>query len=351
METRVLPELLRVAPIKILGKLDMPSILNPKTGLLFVQLGTPDAPTPAAVRRYLAEFLADRRVVDMNRALWLPLLHGVILRRRPQRSAKLYQKIWRGDGCSPLLYYSQQQAQAVGLDLQAEQIVVQFAMRYGNPALEVMLLALLDAGVERLLIFPLFPQYSAATTASVLDGVQAALAKRRFIPTLRFAQPFFAHPAYVEAWASQIRMVADLEQMDCVLFSFHGLPQRHVDEGDPYAVHCQQTARLLAEALHLSEDRWLLSYQSRFGREPWLNPATDLLLAQLPAQGKKRLLVVCPGFVSDCLETLEEIAISGKERFLAAGGKQFKLLPCLNDTAQWLTALTQMARQELLGWL
>ncbi|MBF0160824.1 MAG: ferrochelatase [Magnetococcales bacterium] len=329
----------------------MSSASPPKTALLFVQLGSPDAPTPAAVRRYLAEFLADRRVVDMHRAIWLPLLHGVILRRRPQRSAALYQHIWREDGHSPLLHYSRQQSQAVALALQADSIAVHLAMRYGNPALAVMLHALLDAGVERLLVFPLFPQYSAATTASILDGVQKALARRRFVPTLRFAQPFFAHPAYLEAWAEQIRSMALLEQVDCVLFSFHGLPQRHVDEGDPYGTQCQQTARLLAERLNLPEERWRLSFQSRFGREPWLNPSTEQMLAELPAQGKKRLLVVCPGFVSDCLETLEEIGMQGRARFLAAGGTDFHRAPCLNESAPWLTALTRMARQELLGWL
>ncbi|MEO5349426.1 MAG: ferrochelatase [Magnetococcus sp. YQC-3] len=328
----------------------MSTAFIPKTGVLFIQLGTPDAPTPAAVRRYLAEFLSDPRVVDLHRAIWLPLLHGVILRTRPQRSAALYQHIWREDGLSPLFHYTQQQAQAVAQALQADGVVVHFAMRYGNPAMAVLLESMRHAGVERVLIFPLFPQYASATTASVLDAVQAALAKRRFIPTLRFAQPFFAHPGYIAAWCAQIRAQADLEQADCLLFSFHGLPQRHVDEGDPYAVHCQQTARLLADALQLPDDRWQISFQSRFGREEWLQPATDQLLAELPAQGKKRLLVVCPGFVSDCLETLEEVAMRGKEQFLAAGGEFYHCLPCLNDSPAWLSALTEMTRQELIGW-
>lgn len=324
---------------------------TPKTGLLFIQLGTPDSPTPAAVRRYLAEFLTDHRVVDLHRAIWLPLLHGLILRTRPQRSAVLYQHIWRADGLSPLLYYTQRQQQAVALDLQSADIMVQFAMRYGNPSLPTTLHAMLDAGVERLLIFPLFPQYSAATTASVLDAVQAALAHRRFIPTLRFAQPFFAHPGYIGAWSEQIRTQATLDHSTMLLFSFHGLPQRHVDEGDPYAVQCQQTARLIAEALPIPTDRWQIAFQSRFGREAWLLPATDQVLAQLPAQGKKRVVMVCPGFVSDCLETLEEIAIRGKELFMQAGGETFQMIPCLNEESRWLIALAKISRQELSGWV
>ncbi len=329
----------------------MSAVFTPKTALLFVQLGTPDSPTPAGVRRYLAEFLADRRVVDLHRAIWLPLLHGLILRTRPQRSAILYQHIWRADGVSPLLHYSQSQQRAVALALQSAGIAVHYAMRYGNPSLATLLHTLVDGGVERLLIFPLFPQYSAATTASVLDAVQGAFAQRRLVPTLRFAQPFFAHSAYIDAWKAQILSHTNLEQVDCLLFSFHGLPQRHVDEGDPYERQCRQTARLLADALQLPPDRWSVAFQSRFGREAWLLPATDQRLAQLPAQGKKRLVVACPGFVSDCLETLEEIAIRGRECFMQAGGEQFHAVPCLNESGPWLSALAEISRQELSGWL
>lgn len=329
----------------------MTAALTPKTGLLFVQLGTPDSPTPAAVRRYLAEFLTDRRVVDLHRAIWLPLLHGLILRTRPQRSATLYQHIWRDDGLSPLLYYTRCQQQAVAQALQSAGVVVQFAMRYGNPSLSTTLHAMLDGGVERLLIFPLFPQYSAATTASVLDAVQASLAYRRFIPTLRFAQPFFSHPGYIDAWSEQIRTQATLDHATTLLFSFHGLPQRHVDEGDPYAIQCQQTARWIAEDLSVPTERWQIAFQSRFGREAWLLPATDHILAQLPSQGKKRVVVACPGFVSDCLETLEEIAMRGKELFMQAGGETFQMIPCLNEQSRWLAALAEISRQELIGWL
>lgn len=318
-------------------------------GVLFVQLGTPDAPTPAAVRRYLAEFLTDQRVVDIPRMLWLPLLHGIILRTRPQHSAALYQHIWRSDGVSPLLHYTQRQTQAIGQILETEKILVRFAMRYGNPSLTSTLHEMVASGVERLLIFPLFPQYSAATTASILDAVQAAFARCRFIPTLRFSQPFFANPNYIKALVEQIRSHPPPHKTD-YLFSFHGLPQRHIQEGDPYADHCQQTAQLLAQALDLPDDRWQYTFQSRFGKEPWLTPATTTRLAQLPQTGCKRLTVICPGFVTDCLETLEEINIRGKKCFLAAGGETFHTVPCLNDSPQWITALAQITRQELAGW-
>jgi ferrochelatase len=224
-------------------------------------------------------------------------------------------------------------------------------MRYGNPALPVMLQAMQQAGIQRLLIFPLFPQFSAATTATILDAVQAAFASSRCIPVLRFAQPFFAHPAFLEAWCQQIRQQSDPTQFDYVLFSFHGLPQRHVDQGDPYAQQCQQTAQAIAQRLDLPSERWQLTYQSRFGREPWLLPSTEQRLQELPAQGVRNLLVICPGFVSDCLETLEEIGVRGQETFLHAGGEYFQRVACLNESPEWLAALEQLTRQELAGWL
>ncbi|WP_130471670.1 ferrochelatase [Candidatus Magnetaquicoccus inordinatus] len=329
----------------------MSSSSTPDTGVLFVQLGTPDDPSPAAVRRYLAEFLADRRVVDLPRWFWLPLLHGQILRTRPRHSAELYQQIWRQDGLSPLLFYTRQQTEAMAQELQAAAINVQFAMRYGNPSLPVLLQAMQKAGVQRLLIFPLFPQFSAATNATILDAVQAAYASSRCIPVLRFAQPFFSHSAFLDAWSRHIRDQADPKQFDRVLFSFHGLPQRHVDQGDPYAQQCQATAQALAERLALPPEQWQLTYQSRFGREPWLLPATDQRLQELPAEGVQRLLVICPGFVSDCLETLEEIGMRGRDSFLYAGGEYFQRVTCLNDAPIWLSALQQITREELAGWL
>ena len=328
----------------------MPITVHKKIGVLFVQLGTPDAPTPLAVRTYLAQFLSDRRVVDISPFFWWPLLHGVILRTRPQSSATLYQRIWREDGYSPLLYYTQQQTKAVGHILDSENIQVGFAMRYGNPSLPPTLHAMIDSGIEKLLIFPLFPQYSGATCASILDAVQKAVARRRFIPTLRFAHPFFSHPGYIHTLAEQIRHHT-VQDPTFTLFSFHGLPQRHINEGDPYAHHCHQTAHLLAQTLHLSQDRWQTTFQSRFGKEPWLEPSTEAALTQLPKKGFKHLRVVCPGFITDCLETLEEINIRGKAGFMAAGGKQFETIPCLNDSPPWTAVLAQIIRQELSGWL
>ena len=324
-------------------------VTPPTTGVLLTQLGTPDAPTPAAVRRYLAEFLSDRRMVDLPRALWLPLLHGVILRFRPRRSAALYRHIWRPDGSSPLLYHTQTVARAMEARL-GPTVLTRFAMRYGKPPLADTIHDMVNAGISRLLIFPLFPQFSASTTGAMVDGVHAALAKRRFLPTLRFAPPFFDEAGAIEALANRVRSTIAPETDPFYLFSFHGLPQRHVTEGDPYGKQCIVTARLLARALRLSDRQWDFSFQSRFGREQWLLPNTADRLRQLPQEGKQRLVMVCPGFVADCLETLEEIAIQGRQQFLAAGGKQFQYVPCLNDAPDWITVLAGMVWRELAGW-
>lgn len=316
-------------------------------GVLLVQLGTPDAPTPAAVKRYLAEFLSDPRVVDLPRAFWLPLLHGVILPRRAPRSAALYQKIWRADGLSPLLHISQQQAAGVAARLGAE-LPVALAMRYGEPAIAPAVASLLAQGVSRLLVFPLYPQASGSTTGAALDGVAAALRHHRFVPALRLAAPFHDHPDYLAAVARRVRAVAPAGAH--YLVSFHGLPVRHIQEGDPYADHCAATASGLARLLEMPPERWHVAFQSRFGREPWLTPATSDTLANLPRQGVKKLVVLCPGFVADCLETLEEIAHTGRESFLAAGGESFTYAPCVNDDPLWLDALAGLVARELKGW-
>ncbi|MEO5378979.1 MAG: ferrochelatase [Magnetococcus sp. DMHC-6] len=323
---------------------------TPSIGVLLVQLGTPQAPTPTHVRRYLAEFLSDPRVVDLPRLLWWPLLHGIILRTRPARSAKLYQHIWRADGVSPLLYHTQHLHQAVNEALHPN-IAVGFAMRYGQPTLPKALDTLLAQGVESLLVVPLYPQYAASTTASVIDATYQHLAKRRFIPTLRFARPFFAHPTYLNALTQAITTTPGWSKEAFHLFSFHGLPQRHVNEGDPYATQCRKTAQLLATALKLPATQWRLTFQSRFGREPWLEPATNQTLAALPKEGVQNLIAICPGFVADCLETLEEIAMGGKKIFISAGGSQFTYIPCLNDHPAWTAALIHIIRQELAGWM
>ncbi|MBF0625641.1 MAG: ferrochelatase [Magnetococcales bacterium] len=315
--------------------------------VLFIQLGTPAAPTAPAVRDYLAEFLSDPRVVDLPRLPWWLLLHGVILRTRPDRSAALYRAIWRADGTSPLLHHSRQQALGVAQALGGT-VAVDLAMRYGQPALADRLQHLLDHH-DRLLVFPLYPQYAGSTTGSTLEAVSRILTRRRVIPALRWAGPFHDHPAYIQALAVTVGPVLTPE--DHLLLSFHGLPQRHVDQGDPYAHQCRSTAERLAQALALTEDRWSMAFQSRFGRDQWLQPATDALLRDLPRQGRRHLVVACPGFVADCLETLEEIGRQGRETFLQAGGASFRMVPCLNDHPQWLAALAALVRQELAGWL
>ncbi|MEO5334364.1 MAG: ferrochelatase [Magnetococcus sp. YQC-5] len=321
-----------------------------KIGVLLTQLGTPDAPEPHAVRRFLREFLSDMRVVDVSRWLWLPLLHGVILPTRSPRSAALYQKIWRSDGVSPLLHYSQVVTHGVGQRL-GQGVQVRLGMRYGQPGVAPILHAMVAEGIRRILIVPLFPQYSSAATASITDAVCATFGQTRYQPALRFASPFFDAPAYIAALAANIQALFDSTASVDWLFSFHGLPQRFVNEGDPYADQCVETARLLAHSLALPKQRWRVSYQSRFGREPWLEPNTADILARLPAEGIRRIVVVCPGFVADCLETLEEMAVQGRETFLRAGGEQFVYLPCLNDLPVWIDALADMVQQELAGWL
>ncbi|MBF0296734.1 MAG: ferrochelatase [Magnetococcales bacterium] len=323
---------------------------HPAIGLLLAQLGTPDAPDTEAVKRFLREFLADRRVVDLPRWMWLPLLHGVILPTRSPRSAALYRKIWRVDGVSPLRHFTDRLAAGIAERL-GPGVKVAIGMRYGAPALGTALRAMVAEGMERILILPLFPQYSCATTASIVDAAHAAFARERHLPTLRFAPPFFDLPAYIDALAETIRSAVAQPQDRFWLFSFHGLPQRFVAEGDPYADQCRVTARLLAERLGLPDSGWRLTFQSRFGREPWLTPDTASLLAALPGEGIRHVAVACPGFAADCLETLEEIAVAGRATFLAAGGESFVHAPCLNDRTAWIDALAELARRELSGWM
>ncbi|ABK44210.1 ferrochelatase [Magnetococcus marinus MC-1] len=325
-----------------------------ETAILLVQLGTPDQPTEEAVRRYLRQFLSDRRVVDMNRLLWWPLLHGIILRSRPSKSAKLYKKIWRDDKTSPLLHYTRALQQEMARRFQGRHssgVRVDFAMRYGNPGLRCKVGSLVREGVRRLLIVPLFPQYAGATVASVMDEVMRPMHIHRLMPTLRVMTPYYAQDAYIDALVASLEGV-DLSEPDHrLLLSYHGLPKRHVDEGDPYENHCQTTTLLLTEELDLRHDQWMMSYQSRFGSEPWLEPNTDMLFKTLPSQGIKKLTVMCPGFAADCLETLEEISETGRQTFLKAGGSHFNYIPCLNDEPYWVDALEKMIEDEMHGWL
>ena len=323
-----------------------PAISAPRVGVLLVNLGTPDAPTPAAVRRYLAEFLSDRRVVEIPPAVWQPILHGVILRTRPKKSAHAYSLVWTDEG-SPLAAITARQAQA--LQQAWPEVRVDWAMRYGNPAIGDKLAAMKDAGCGRILIAPLYPQYCAATTATANDAAFAALAGMRWQPAVRTLPPYHDDAAYIAALKMSVEtQLAALDfEPQAIVASFHGMPQRTLDLGDPYHCHCVKTARLLGEAL---ERELTIAFQSRFGRAKWLEPATDAVLAGLPGKGAKRVAVVAPGFSADCLETLEELAMRGRDTFIAAGGERFAYLECLNDGEAGLPMLRSIVARELAGW-
>jgi len=319
--------------------------------VLLVNLGTPQAPTTAAVRRYLREFLSDPRVVEIPRAIWLPILHGIILNVRPARSARKYAEIWTADG-SPLAAHTARQTSLLAESLRsrigADAPLVEYAMRYGEPSIAGALARLKEAGCERLVVLPLYPQYAASTTASVMDSVGDWLAQTRNIPETRFVKHFHDHAAYVQALAALVRRHWAANGRGAMLvMSFHGLPRYTLERGDPYHCECHKTARLLAEALNLGAKEWALTFQSRFGRTEWLQPYTEPTLIELARAGTQRVDVVCPGFVCDCLETLEEIGIGGKKAFLTHGGREFHLIPCLNESPEWIDALASIATENL----
>lgn len=317
--------------------------------VLLINLGTPDAPTPHAVRRYLRQFLSDPRVVEIPRALWLPLLYGVVLTTRPRQSARKYASIWTADG-SPLRVHTEKQARLLGQRL-GPRVRVEFAMRYGEPSIPGTLERLRSEGTDRVLLFPLYPQYAASTTASALDHAADFLRETRNVPEVRLVKAFHDHPAYVGAIAGLVgEHWRESGRPARLLMSFHGLPQYTVARGDPYSEQCLETARLVAARLGLAKGEWRATFQSRFGRTEWLQPYTAATLAEYGRQGIDRVDVVCPGFVADCLETLEEMGIEGRETFLGAGGREFHLLPCLNERADWIDALAAIARQHLSGW-
>jgi ferrochelatase len=325
-----------------------------RIGVLLVQLGTPDAPTPAALRRYLREFLSDRRVVERNRVLWWFVLRLLVLPRRPRHSAALYRRIWSRDG-SPLLVISRSQARALEAELnrhEPERFKVALGMRYGSPSIASAVRELLGWGVDRLLLFPLYPQYAGATTGSTYDEVFRQLSMLRFVPALRVVPPYYAHPAYIEALVQSVReaMTPLPRPPDRIIMSFHGIPQRYVDSGDPYALHCEATARSLAARAGLEDGAYLMSYQSRAGREPWLLPYTDETLVGLARTGVRHVMVICPGFVADCLETVDEIGHVGLEQFRAAGGESLQLVGGLNDRPRWIAAMAEIALEQLQGW-
>ena len=321
-----------------------------KAGILLINLGTPDSPSPGDVKRYLKEFLWDPRVVEMPRALWWPILNGVILTTRPRRSAQAYARIWKEEG-SPLLVHTLAQAKALQQLMGGEMKVVA-AMRYGNPSISSGLKELQSAGCRRILVFPLYPQYSATTTASAFDAVVNALKRQRVIPELRLLNQYYDDPGYIQALAESIRTYqAEHGKPDKLVFSYHGLPQRYADAGDPYALQCEETSRSLAKALELNDEDWKHSYQSRMGREPWLAPSTSDSLRELAGSGCRHVQIACPGFAADCLETLEEIAMENREIFLGAGGEKYEYIPCLNESEAHMQALAELAGRYLGGWL
>jgi len=325
----------------------------PATGVLLVNLGTPDAPTAAAVRRYLAEFLWDPRVVEAPRPLWWLILHGIILRFRPPRVARNYAKIWTEQG-SPLLAISRRQAAVLQERLAqrfAGPVRVALGMRYGNPSIPEALESLRAAGVERLLVLPLYPQYSATTTATTVDRVAEILRGWRWVPELRFITHYHDDPLYIEALASTIRAAREQHGPgERLLFSFHGIPERYYRQGDPYPCQCRKTARLVAERLELPEDGWFVAFQSRFGREPWVQPYTDHTLKKWARDGLKRVDVVSPGFSADCLETLEEIAVENRDIFLSNGGESYKYIAALNEDPLHLQLLETLVARHTQGW-
>lgn len=323
-----------------------------RTAVLLCNLGTPDAPTAAALRRYLAEFLGDPRVVEIPRPLWWLILHGIILRTRPAKSAAKYASIWTPDG-SPLAVWTARQATMLGgwLGERGHQVTVRHAMRYGNPSIASQLDQLKAEGATRVLILPLYPQYSGTTTASMVDAVTEWSRNVRQLPELRFVNRFHDDAGYIGALAERIRAHwRDHGRPEQLVMSFHGVPERTLHLGDPYHCECLKTARLLAERLGLPRERWRVTFQSRFGKAKWLEPYTEPTLVELARSGVRHVQVVCPGFPADCLETLEEIAQEVREAFVHAGGERFEYIPCLNDSPAWITALADLAERHLAGW-
>ena len=333
--------------------LDHPEVRRGRIGVLLVNLGSPDAPTPQAVRTYLAEFLSDRRVVEIPMLVWQPILRGIILNTRPKKSAHAYAQVWTNQG-SPLAAITKAQARALQQRL-GEDVQVGWAMRYGNPAIGAELQRMKAEGCDRILIAPLYPQYSGATTAAVMDALGDALKAMRWQPAIRTLPPYYDDPAHIAALKADIaRQLAALPfEPEVLLLSFHGMPERTLHLGDPYHCQCRKTARLLAEALAAERPglRVDVGFQSRFGKAKWLEPYIEDMLAAEAAKGTKRLVVAAPGFSADCLETLEELAIRGREQFLKAGGEHYAALTCLNDGEAGMAMLEALVRRELAGWV
>lgn len=337
-----------------------PPVKAPKIGVLLLNLGTPEAPTARAVKRYLAEFLSDKRVIDTPRLIWLPILHGIILNVRPRRSARNYAAIWNHENNeSPLKTFTRNQAEAIAKLLHADypNLCIAWGMRYGNPSTKAAIESLLEQGATRILAFALYPQYSATTTASAYDKVFDVLASLKRQPALRTAPAYHDNPLYISALAGTVtkslaRLTTPPEAIVC---SFHGLPQRYFSEGDPYHCFCQKTSRLLRDQLGYDKTRWHTSFQSRFGPTKWLEPYTDATLKRLASEGIKNIAIISPGFASDCIETLEELNIGLREAFVAASGNHaddaFTYIPCLNDSESHIAMLGALIKNELGGWI
>lgn len=327
---------------------------TPRVGVLLVNLGTPAAPTAAAVRPYLKEFLSDPRVVEIPKLAWWPILNGIILNLRPKKSAGKYASIWMDDG-SPLQVHTERQAKLLAGYLGHDgvrNVQVNWAMRYGSPSIREMLGRMKADACSRILVVPLYPQYAASTTASVIDEVAACVTRWRNLPEIRFVRDFHDHPAYIDALAQSVRdHWTTAGEPDKLVMSFHGIPRRSVELGDPYHDECRTTARLLADKLRLPPERWHLTFQSRFGKAEWLKPYTQATLEALGRAGTERVDVVCPGFPADCLETLEEIAMEVRAAFIEAGGKSFHYIPCLNERHDWISALAAIVRSRIADWL
>ena len=323
-----------------------------KTAVLLVQLGTPDEPTPKAVRRYLKEFLSDRRVVEIPRILWSIILNGIILNTRPKQSAKKYASIWTKDG-SPLKTYTEAQTNNLRVELKKRglDVEVDYAMRYGSPSIPAKLSMFREIGVTKLLVLPLYPHYSGATTATTFDAVAKEFSTWRNLPEFRFVRNFHDNGLYIQALASNITQYWTKHgRGEKLIMSFHGVPKRNLMLGDPYHCECYKTARLLAEALGLNKDEYMVTFQSRFGRAEWLQPYTEPTLIKMAKEGTKRVDIVCPGFVSDCLETLEEVKMEIRDAFITNGGQEFNYIPCLNDSTELARVLASIVEDHTGGW-
>ena len=333
---------------------DHPFVQPPRIGVLLLNLGTPDATDYWSVRRYLKEFLSDRRVIETNPVLWWAILNLIILSVRPQKSGANYERIWdKRTNESPLMVITRNQAERLADRLRDDEIMVDFAMRYGNPSTESRLEAMRQAGCRKILLVPLYPQYSATTTATANDKAFDALKTMRWQPAVRTMPAYFDDPVYIETLARSIQQgVANLDfTPDVVITSYHGMPVRYLKAGDPYHCQCLKTTRLVREHLGWPESKLMVTFQSRFGREEWLQPYTDKTLAELPGKGIKKVAILAPAFSADCIETLEEIAITGREQFMHAGGEQYAYIPCLNDTPSGMDMIEHIVRRELQGWI